>query len=150
MLKRKPYNAWVIKHSRWLVNQFKDVNGTQRIMATRWKIKSWNKFRSPCKAELDSWLEKDQVISKWLWFPNTPGICLNSPRILEMLSLDLLLTTGLRTSTPSNQGSREAPSTYQSIKDGHLCRSVSQDKVPMCLWDRTPWSPGVLNEILGK
>lgn len=117
MLKRKPYNAWVIKHSGWLVNQFKDANGTQRIMATRWKIKSWNKFRSPCKAELDSWLEKDQVISKWLWFPNTPGICLNSPRILEMLSLDLLLTIGLRTSTPSNQGSREALSTYQSKMD---------------------------------
>lgn len=74
--------------------RFTDGNGCQRIIATRWKIKSENKFSSPCKAELDSSLEKDQVTSKWLWFPNHPGICHSSPRILEMLSSAVLLISG--------------------------------------------------------
>lgn len=75
-------------------SRFKDSNSLQRITAARWKIKSWNKFSSPCKAELESLLEKDQATSKWSQFPNPSGICINSPRILQMLNLVSLLATG--------------------------------------------------------
>lgn len=79
---------------------------------------------------------KDQVTSKRLWFPNTPGICLNSPRILEMLSVAVLLTTGLRTSIPSNQGSgQHYPLANMSDKDGHLYRSGHRTTSP-CVYEK--------------
>lgn len=81
---------------RWVAGEpdLKKAMGNQRIRTTRWKTKSWNKFSSPYEAQPDSLVEKDHLTSKWLWFPNTPGIFLNSPRILGMLSLAALQTLG--------------------------------------------------------
>lgn len=136
----------------WVVGEsdLKKAMGNQRIRTTRWKTNSWNKFSSPYEAQPDSLLEKDHLTSKWLWFPNTPWIFLNSPRILGMLSLAALQTLGsIRRWEPPHPAIRDkgehSPLLIYQTKMGIFIIEIKViDKVPKFLWDIiTPVSWGM-------